>query len=139
MSNDRDDVLAANATFYAAFENGDLAAMSDVWAEDGPVACLHPGAPLLVGREPVLDSWSHILGASQRPDIKCFKAFAHLMGHAAFVTCYEQLGGRTGTVLIVTNVFIREADRWRMTHHHASPAAVVPPQRSDDAKPPVLH
>ena len=139
MSSDREDVLAANAAFYAAFGRGDMDAMSEVWAETGPVACLHPGAPLLVGRDPVLNSWSHILGASEMPEIACFEPHAYLMGHSAFVTCYERLGGVGGAVLIATNIFIRENDRWRMSHHHASPAAVAPPERAGDAKPTVLH
>ena len=139
MSRARDDVLAANAAFYLAFSKGDMDAMSEVWAETGPVACLYPGSPLLVGRYPVLNSWSHILGAGELPEIACFEPHAHLMGHCAFVTCYERLGGVGGAVLVATNIFVRETGCWRMSHHHSSPAVVAPPERAGDAKPTILH
>ncbi len=126
---DQAAALAANQAFYDAFAAGDMTRMAGIWAERAPVACAHPGAPLLVGRVVVLESWASILNASQRPDIMCFRAQAHLLDAAAFVTCYERLGGRRGATLLATNVFAREDGAWRIVHHHASPAQVVPPEK----------
>ena len=56
---DEDEVLAANAAFYAAFANSDVKAMDSVWARRAPVACVHPGWEALVGRDRVMDKLGH--------------------------------------------------------------------------------
>lgn len=139
MMDDIAEVLAANQAFYSAFAAGDMAKMAAVWAERAPVACAHPGAPLLVGRETVLDSWQGILAAPERPEILCFSAQAHLLGAVAYVTCYERLGGQTGATLLATNIFAREGGRWRIAHHHASPTPVAPPPGAETGHGQVLH
>jgi len=120
---DEDEVLAANAAFYAAFADSDVKAMDSVWAHRAPVACVHPGWEALVGRDRVMESWRRILRGGASP-ISCGSAVAHLLGDAAFVTCLERL---PGTTLIATNFFVREDGRFRMVHHHAGPAAPPPP------------
>jgi ketosteroid isomerase-like protein len=116
---DEDEVLAANAAFYAAFAASDVKAMDGVWARRAPVACVHPGWEALVGRDRVMESWRRILRGGASP-ISCSSAVAHLLGEAAFVTCLERV---PGTTLIATNFFVREDGRFRMVHHHAGPAA----------------
>jgi ketosteroid isomerase-like protein len=116
---DEDEVLAANAAFYAAFASSDAEAMDAIWALRAPVACVHPGWSALVGRDRVMDSWRRILRGGSSP-ITCGGAVAHLLGEAAFVTCLERLPGAT---LIASNFFVREDGRFRMVHHHAGPAA----------------
>ena len=44
------NVLAANAAFYRAFNSGDGRGMVALWSEEHPVACFHPGSPVLLGR-----------------------------------------------------------------------------------------
>jgi hypothetical protein len=56
------ELLAANAAFYAAFNAGDEAGMGRLWAHGDGVACLHPGWPVLVGRDAVLESWRRVGG-----------------------------------------------------------------------------
>jgi len=136
MSTGAGGLLAANALFYSAFGAGDMRAMEDVWARDAPVACIHPGAPLLVGRDVVLDSWRAILEAPTRPEITPTGAVAHTLGEAAFVTCYERIGG---AVLIATNVFVLERGGWRMTHHHASPTPMAPARPTGHASGGAIH
>lgn len=139
MSTALEAVTAANQSFYDAFLYGDQQAMAKVWAEAAPVACIHPGAPLLVGRDTVLESWNSILGAASRPEIECLQSQAHLLGDAAFVTCYERLGGAEGATLLATNVFVLEGGRWRMTHHHASPTPMKPSRVAAQADDRRLH
>ena len=43
--------------FMGAMGSGDMDAMADVWAEVHQVACLHPGAAPIFGRDEVLASW----------------------------------------------------------------------------------
>src|SRR5579883_2287878 len=64
-----DDVLAANGAFYAAFNARDMDAMASIWAARAPVACIHPGWNVLIGRDAVLDSWRGILSNPEQPRI----------------------------------------------------------------------
>ena len=139
MSGTTAEALAANQAFYDAFAAGDVQAMRQLWAEAAPVACAHPAAPLLVGRETVLESWAAILNATARPEIEARGAQAHLLNGAAFVTCYERLGGSGGAVLLATNIFAWEDGRWRMVHHHASQTPMAPPREAPHAPSGVLH
>jgi len=117
--NDEEEALAANAAFYAAFAASDAERMDAVWARRAPVACVHPGWEVLVGRDPVMESWRRMFETGGAPPILCEKAVAHLLGPSAFVTC----------------LFVREEGRFRMVHHHAGPltraAPARPPPRSD--------
>jgi hypothetical protein len=115
-------VLQANATFYRAFTHGDYAAMSELWAEQVPVACLHPMAPALVGRRAVLESWRELLGEPPPFELRCDRPVVHVLGEVAVVTCYEGNGDRPAH-LAATNVFVLEGARWRMVHHQAGPLA----------------
>jgi hypothetical protein len=113
-------VLAANATFYRAFTEGDYAVMSELWARRVPVACLHPTAQTLVGRSLVLDSWRQVLGGTSRFELRCDEPVVHDFGEAAIVTCYEGTDDDPAH-LAATNVFVLEDGLWRMVHHHAGP------------------
>src|SRR5690349_18059853 len=48
-----EELLAANAAFYAAFNAKDAAAMDAVWSSRTDASCIHPGWNLLSGREAV--------------------------------------------------------------------------------------
>lgn len=113
-------LLLANESFYEAFAAGNLDAMKRLWAREAPVACAHPGADVLLGRDAVMASWTAALSGGGAEGFHCERPRAALFGNAGFVTCFERLGeGR----LLATNVFVLEDDEWRMVHHHASPIA----------------
>jgi ketosteroid isomerase-like protein len=116
-------VLEANQEFYRAFGRGDFHAMSELWAKLAPVACLHPGAPLLSGRPAVLASWKQLLGAAPAWKMVSRDATVLLLGSTAIVTCLEANGDQPAH-LIATNVFVSEEGRWRLVHHHAGPLTV---------------
>jgi len=117
------EVLAANASFYEAFNQKDMPGMEAVWAESVPVTCIHPGWMALSGREPVLESWRAILTNPNQPRIMSGRSTVTYQGEIAIVLCRELVAG---TPLEVTNVFIEEDGRWRMIHHHSSPASFQP-------------
>jgi len=120
MPDANEEVLAANASFYAAFAKRDLDAMEELWAREATVACLHPGWEPLLGREAVLRSWREILlGGGAPPSIRCEQAIAQVAGSTAWVVCVEVV---PGGALVATNVFVHERGEWRMAHHHASAA-----------------
>lgn len=115
------EVLDANDAFYRAFLARDGDAMAALWAEEHPVACIHPGSDVLVGRDAVLASWRAVLVPGGAPELSCSQAEAHVLGEVAFVTCHEVI--RTGGRLAATNVYVRERGAWRMVHHQATPIA----------------
>jgi ketosteroid isomerase-like protein len=126
------EVLAANASFYRAFTDGDLAAMRALWAQKAPVACLHPGQPLLLGREAVFRAWHDILSHPPGIELRGLEPKVQLFGETAVVYCYEATG-ESMAHLAATNVFVREGGAWRMVHHHAGPLAeprLAPPARA---------
>lgn len=114
------EVLAVNASFYRAFTDGDLASMQALWATEVSVSCLHPGMPALAGRQKVLESWARILERPPSAPMICADARVQLLGETALVLCYEGAGDNPSH-LAATNVFVLEAGRWRLVHHHAGP------------------
>lgn len=119
MTVDERAVLAANAAFYRAFAERDVAAMDALWARSVPVACIHPGWQVLNGRDAVMASWRGIL-AGVPPAIRCSDEIPRVAGTAAFVVCTESLDAGE---LVATNVFVQEAGDWKLAHHHAGPVA----------------
>lgn len=115
-----EDVRAANLEFYRAFRERDVEAMGRLWAEVAPIACIHPGMDAQIGRSAVMESWRGIFSHPQAPRIQCTRVRVRALGEAAVVTCLEGAEGSSPT-LIATNIFVREAGRWRMVHHHAGP------------------
>jgi hypothetical protein len=114
------EVLEANEAFYRLFTDRDVAGMERLWSERHPVACIHPGWDVLIGRAAVVASWRGILGSPSAPSLSCSQAEAHVLGDVAVVTCHEVVAdGR----LAATNVFVREAGAWRMIHHQAAQIA----------------
>ena len=120
MSDD-DDILAANAAYYRAFTDGDFAAMSRIWADDN-VSCIHPGWPVIIGRQEILESYREILRNPDQERIDPRNETVLAAGDEARVICVEFVGG---AALAATNLFRRTGGVWRMTHHQASPIAAL--------------
>ncbi|KAF2306229.1 hypothetical protein GH714_015897 [Hevea brasiliensis] len=82
-------VLAANARFYNAFRNGDLASMQSLWAKDN-VCCVHPGASGVTGYDDVMESWELVWMNYDFPlEIQLKNARVHFKGDVGYVTCVE--------------------------------------------------
>lgn len=126
MSSERTSILAANAAFYSAIAKGDYRAMELLWARLRPVACIHPGWSAITGRNQVMASWRTIL--TRPPAIKCSDPKVFPLGEAAMVLCREIIGQ---TVLAATNIFVREAETWKLIHHQAGPT----PEVAEEAPP----
>lgn len=127
-------VFLANERFYRAFSDGDYSAMSELWAQHVPVACFHPTAPALIGREAVLQSFRQILRGAPTFALRCEDAVVTLVNDTAILTCYEGAGDEPAH-LAATNVFVVEDGNWRMVHHHAGPLS-RPLRRP---APPIVH
>ncbi len=117
--NDIEELLAANAEYYRAFNSRDFAAMSRIWA-DNHVSCIHPGWPALMGRDAVIASYRGILTNPLQERLECSDALAILSGNEGRVICVETVNGMA---LAVANWFKREGQAWRMIHHQATAIA----------------
>ena len=120
---DREAVLAANGSFYEAFEARDIDAMSDLWAHDDRVVCLHPGWTVLRGWGAVASSWAALFGGPQKLQFIVTNAHVVLAGDVAWVSCDENLLAADGSATVATlNLFARDdTGAWKLLAHHGSP------------------
>ena len=86
-----DDVLAANAAFYDAFERRSLMAMSAVWEHSERVVCVHPGWPILRSWGIVEESWRRIFAGPGRTQFILTNEVVTVHGDVAWVTLDENL------------------------------------------------
>ena len=122
-------VEAANTAMYEAFESADVDRMARVWDDVDPdaVVCVHPGWPMLRGRDHVLRSWSAVMAGTDYIQFFLTDVRISVLGDTAVVTCTENVltevtesGQGAGTV-VATNVLVRRHDGWRVQVHHGSP------------------
>lgn len=129
-------VEAANAALYESIERGDLDALYDLWLDEG-VSVVHPGWPVLTGRDEVLRSYALILANTDYVQFFLTDVEVSVHGGTALVTCTENIlsggpaeadgsaGPLVGGRVVATNVFRRSATgRWRLWAHHGSPVLV---------------
>lgn len=122
-------VEAANLAMYQAFEGADVDRMAAVWDDVDPDAlvCVHPGWPMLRGRDHVLRSWSAVMAGTDYIQFFLTDVAISVLGDTAVVTCTENVltevtedGSGAGAV-VATNVLRRRADGWKVQVHHGSP------------------
>lgn len=126
-ANDAAVVARANTMLYTAFETGDVDLMAAVWDAERPaeVVCVHPGWPMLRGRDHVLRSWSAVMANTEYIQFFLTDVHVSVQGDAAVVTCTENVltSADVGdsAAVAATNVFVRRAGGWRLQVHHGSP------------------
>ena len=126
---DVEAVEAVNAAMYEAFESADVDRMRAVWDELDPAAvvCVHPGWPMLRGREQVLRSWSAVMAGTDYIQFFLTDVQVSVLGDTAIVTCTENVltevteAGPRNTAVVATNVLVRRGDAWKVQVHHGSP------------------
>lgn len=121
-------VVAANASFYAAFEMLDTPAMARAWSETAPLSCIHPSGRLLEGRDAVLASWREIFRATTAIHFTLSRVRVFVAKDVAWVVLTEEIEARHDEAVVrastqATNVFVREEGGWKIVHHHAEPAS----------------
>jgi ketosteroid isomerase-like protein len=130
VATDIDEVLAAHAAFYDAFERADFDAMQAIWADDDGVVCVHPATEPIRGRREVMRSWMVLMANSPYIQFFLTDVAAVVVGDVASVTCTENVlsatpetpvGAFAGGRAAATNVFRRTPAGWRLWVHHASP------------------
>jgi uncharacterized protein (TIGR02246 family) len=135
VSTRQDEVLAANRAYYDAFEALDFARMARIWSDDAPLSCVHPAWELIEGRDEVLASWRRIFASTSEIRFALRDLHVYVAGDTGWVVLIEQIETRHGEERVAasaqaTNVFVREADGWRLVHHHSAPIRIAaePPQ-----------
>ena len=127
----------ANAAFYRAIESQDLERMTEVWAHESWVKCVHPGWEIISGWRRVRESWSRIFEEGQSLRISPASVSVIREGDFAWVTCLENITVFEETSFdsvqaVATNLFIHRQGRWLMVHHHASPLPMIVADNSSD-------
>lgn len=116
----------AQAAFYRAFSEADLEAMAAVWADDRPVACVHPSGPRHEGLPAVLASWKRIFSGASGTSIRVLERERSASSNLAVSWVVEEIGvdnpGVNRAEVLATNVYARTPNGWRMVLHHASMA-----------------
>ena len=133
---------AVETAFYESLEAGDVDQLMEVWSEDEEIVCIHPGGPRLVGHRAIAASWREILSNGPitvrptNPEImqgSLVSVHSVLSRVMAYVRTDGEPGGgeqstRAMTInMLVTHVFFKGTQGWRMVLHHAS----VTPQDTD--------
>ena len=114
---------AVEGAFYDALEAGNVDALMEVWSEDDEIVCVHPGGPRLVGHQAIAASWREILSNGpiavrpSEPRIIQVMAFVRTEGPSS---AGQQAPQAMAINLLVTHVFFKGAQGWRMVLHHAS-------------------
>ncbi len=128
-TNDHEALREANAAFYRAVEELNLAAMDKLWLHESWVRCIHPGWDLLVGWDVVRQSWEQIFSGTRWIRVTPTSVDVQVLGQVGMVGCAENItatsDGDVGVAVAqATNLFLRTGEEWRLIHHHSSPAPV---------------
>lgn len=119
----------ATQAFYAALNamlGGDAGPMLELWSHADDVTYMSPFGELLVGWEPIRDSWQtqadqHLGGRVDPEELRHFTSPT-----LGFVVGFErghiEIDGATTPVNIrATSMYRIEDDRWAMIGHHTDP------------------
>ncbi len=120
---------AVEEAFYDAMQRGDLDAMMALWADDEDVLCVHPGSDRFVGLAAVRESWASLFRHGP-VEIRCTDVQSHTGAVLAVHNVIEKSlsadpsgvagGGVQLVECIATNVYVKQADGWRMVLHHSA-------------------
>jgi ketosteroid isomerase-like protein len=135
---------AAEAAFYAAFENADYEAMMAVWSAEDDIECIHPLGERLVGAKVVSNSWLRMFSGGRRMQFRPSHVRRFQADRLAVHVVYENISisGKEQPPVIATNVYRFNGRGWQMILHHASPVSEIGKAagREDGSSPtPVMH
>lgn len=125
----------AESAFYSAFEMGDIDLMTALMA-DINVTCIHPNSMPIIGRDEVLASWKSILSNLDEPafypEVLHRAVEGNEIGNTAIHLVAERIApdhkiDSEKTLVLATNVYIKQENGWRMILHHSS----LPPHLED--------
>ncbi len=127
-----DAVRKASEKFYLAVNrmlNGNAGMMTDSWSHGAEVTAMHPIGGRQIGWEKVRESFDKVARMASAGQVALGDQMIQITGDTAY-----EIGVERGKVTFagkqfsldhrVTNIYRREADGWRIIHHHTdvSPA-----------------
>jgi ketosteroid isomerase-like protein len=116
----------AEQAFYEALRSGNADAVMEIWSEDEEIVCVHPSGPRNVGPAPVRASFEQILekGGLQitANHIQVARNPLCAVHNVLEQILVESKPALRFAFVLATNVYLKEADGWRLVLHHASPA-----------------
>jgi ketosteroid isomerase-like protein len=128
-----DEVRTASEQFYAALNkmaNGDASAMSEIWSHDTVVTAMHPVGGRHVGWDEVRDSFQQVAEIASDGRVRLDDQMIQVTGAMAY-----EIGSERGQASFagqqvtldhrVTNIYRREADSWRIVHHHTDTSSAM--------------
>lgn len=136
----------AESAFYSAFEMGDNDLMNALMA-DFNVSCIHPNSMPIIGRKDVLASWESILLNLDDPALHHELLHCSIEGNEVGNTAIHMVAERIAadhqissekTLVLATNVYIKQENGWRMMLHHSS----LPPYTEEqelESNPSITH
>jgi ketosteroid isomerase-like protein len=121
-----DDVRTASQQFYAALNaivRGDATPMRAIWSQGTSVSSMHPIGGREVGWDEVWKSFDQVSQSASNGHIALENQIVQAGTDMAYETGYEKggftLAGQSIDIsLRVTNVYRRDADGWKIVHHH---------------------
>ena len=127
-----DEVRAASAQFYAALNSmmaGDAAPLAEVWSHGANVSTMHPIGGREAGWDEVRGSFEQVAQLASGGHAELRDESIQVAGDMAYEVGIEQgqatlAGEQIAIEHRVTNVYRREAEGWKIVHHHTdlSPA-----------------
>ena len=122
-----DDVRQASEQFYAALNStldGDSSPMEQIWSHGSDVSAMHPFGGRILGWDEVRASWEQAAQAFSGGQVALDEmVVVPITEDAAYTLGTEHGQGRLGDETVgiewcVTNAYRREADGWKIVHHH---------------------
>ncbi|MDN3919413.1 YybH family protein [Roseateles violae] len=113
--------------FYEALQHADMQRLIEVWADEEDICCVHPGGPRLIGLAAIRASFETLF-AQGALNVHPERVRKLRSGDSAIHQVLErvQVGGADGRQqawVVVTNVYLKTAQGWRLVVHHASPGS----------------
>ena len=127
-----DEVRTASAQFYAGLTSmmaGDAAPLADAWSHSASVSTMHPIGGRQTGWDEVRGSFEQVAQLASGGHAELRDQSLQVAGDMAYEVGIEQgqatlAGEQIAIEHRVTNVYRREAEGWKIVHHHTdlSPA-----------------
>lgn len=122
----------AEAAFYEAIGRADIETVMHLWADEGQIVCIHPGAPRLVGHSAIRRSWEQIFeqGGVQIRPVQVQSTQNMTTAVRNIIEEVHRTNSKPADIhILATNVYMKTPAGWRLVSHHAS---VVPGEAPAD-------
>ncbi|CAB1113823.1 unnamed protein product [Ectocarpus sp. CCAP 1310/34] len=137
-------VLAMNTLFYRSRAYNEIEDLKRVWDKSDLSECIRSAGSPLKGYDKIIEEYKteFVLAQKQeKPGLRPFKVKnvkVQTCGTLAWVTCIEDMRSPyksyPKTVQLVTNIFRKTSNGWRLTRHHSSDRDIIAGKGGRSAK-----